>query len=137
MKPFIRLLFFTLFLLAISSCSDSSLPLSTPTLIPSRYSRISDSAEKIEPASDHLPPVLHSPDWEEPVPMPGPINTAGGEDRLSSQPMGKRFIFSRDFSEYTILDISLYRIPVCCISRLADLLQSPLLRHLHPRVQDR
>jgi len=93
MKPFIRLLFFTLFLLTISSCSDSSLPLSTPTLIPSRYSRISDSADKIEPANDHYPPKLHSPDWEEPVPMPGPINTAGGEDSPFITPNGKTFYF--------------------------------------------
>jgi hypothetical protein len=93
MKPFIRLLFFTLFLLTISSCSDSSLPLSTPTLIPSRYSRISDSAEKMEPANDHYPPVLHSSDWEEPVPMSGPINTAGGEDSPFITPNGKTFYF--------------------------------------------
>lgn len=93
MKPFFRLLFFTLFLLTISSCSDSSLPLSTPTLIPSRYSRISDSAEKMDPANDHYPPVLHSPDWEEPVPMPGPINTAGGEDSPFITPNGKTFYF--------------------------------------------
>jgi len=93
MKPSIRLLLLTLFLLTLSSCSDSSLPLSTPTLVPSRYSRISDSAEKMEPATDRLPPILHSPDWEEPIPMAGPINTAGGEDSPFITPDGKTFYF--------------------------------------------
>ncbi len=93
MKPYIRLMFLTFFLLTLSSCSDSSQPPSTSTLVPSRYSRIGQSAEKMGPASDHHPPVLHSPDWEDPVPMPGPINTAGGEDSPFITPDGKTFYF--------------------------------------------
>jgi len=93
MKPYIRLILLTFFLLTLSSCSDSSQPLSTSTLVPSRYSRAGDSAEKMEPASDHHPPVLHSPDWEDPVPMSGLINTAGGEDSPFITPDGKTFYF--------------------------------------------
>jgi hypothetical protein len=82
-----------LFLLALVSCSEPSLPSATSTPVPSRYSRINDSTEKMEPATDRLPPVLHSPDWEAPVPMPGPINTAGGEDSPFITPDGKTFYF--------------------------------------------
>lgn len=93
MKSFFQLSLITLFLLTLSSCSDSPLPPSTPTFIPSRSSRIADNAEKMGPANDHHPPVLHSQDWEEPIPMPGPINTAGGEDSPFITPNGKTFYF--------------------------------------------
>jgi hypothetical protein len=61
--------------------------------MPSRYSRINDSAEKMVPETDRLPPVLHSSDWEAPIPMPGPINTVGGEDSPFITPDGKTFYF--------------------------------------------
>ncbi len=93
MKSFFQLSLITLFLLTLSSCSDSPLPPSTPTPIPSRSSRIADNAEKMGPANDHHPPVLHNQDWEEPIPMPGPINTAGGEDSPFITPDGKTFYF--------------------------------------------
>lgn len=35
---------------------------------------------KRAPAGDQHPPVLHSPDYEQPVPLPYPVNTAGAED---------------------------------------------------------
>jgi len=93
MKSFFQLSLIILFLLTLSSCSDSPLPPSTPTLVPSRSSRIADGAEKMLPANDHHPPMLHSQDWEEPIPMPGPINTAGGEDSPFITPAGKTFYF--------------------------------------------
>jgi len=45
-----------------------------------RESKIPSTQEKLTPATDLLPPILHSDEYEEPVPMPYPINTAGAED---------------------------------------------------------
>lgn len=44
-----------------------------------RYAAIPSGARKITPEMDLSPPILHSDEFEEPVPLPG-INTAGGED---------------------------------------------------------
>lgn len=43
------------------------------------------------PETDVFPPVLHSNDWDPPVPMEGPINTAGAEDSPFITPDGSRF----------------------------------------------
>lgn len=45
-----------------------------------RESKIPADAVKMTPALDELPPVMHSSEYESPMPMDGPINTAGGED---------------------------------------------------------
>jgi hypothetical protein len=95
MKRLKRILYTGLFLLPLCSCSESTPPLSTatPTAIPSRYSRISETAEKMGPDNDRLPPIIHSAAWEEPIPMPGPINSPGGEDSPFITPDGKDFYF--------------------------------------------
>lgn len=41
---------------------------------------IPDSAIKMTPETDIFPPILHSNEYEEPVPLSGPVNTAGAED---------------------------------------------------------
>jgi hypothetical protein len=46
----------------------------------SRESTIPSSAEKITPETDAHPPLLYSDEWNEPIPLPPPINTAGAED---------------------------------------------------------
>jgi hypothetical protein len=38
------------------------------------------SAVKMTPETDIYPPILHSNAYEEPIPSPGPVNTAGAED---------------------------------------------------------
>lgn len=45
-----------------------------------RESEIPEDAVKMSPEADMYPPQLHSYQFEEPVPMPGPVNTAGAED---------------------------------------------------------
>jgi hypothetical protein len=45
------------------------------------------------PAEDPFPPILHSDEWREPIPVPGPINTAGGEDSPFITPDGKTLTF--------------------------------------------
>jgi hypothetical protein len=58
----------------------------TPTKFESSYpdvtreEKIPQSAVKMTPDTDVYPPVLHLNDWETPVPLDGPVNTAGGED---------------------------------------------------------
>ena len=45
-----------------------------------REDSIPDDAVKMNPESDNFPPKLHSDEYENPIPMSGPINTAGAED---------------------------------------------------------
>ncbi|RLF30597.1 MAG: hypothetical protein DRN07_08375, partial [Thermoplasmata archaeon] len=58
-----------------------------------REEAIPDDAVKMTPETDVFPPVLHSDAWEEPVPMEGPVNTAGAEDSPFITPDGSTFFF--------------------------------------------
>ncbi|MFC1994153.1 hypothetical protein ACFLVI_02700 [Chloroflexota bacterium] len=53
-----------------------------------RESTIPIDQPKITPEIDLLPPVLHSNAYQEPVPLPYPINTAGAEDSGFIMPDG-------------------------------------------------
>ncbi len=61
--------------------------------IPPRIDTIPSTAVKQTPQGDLYPPILRSDEWESPVPMPGPVNTAGAEDSPFITPDGKRFFF--------------------------------------------
>ena len=54
-------------------------PQETPEL-PTRESAIPEAALKMTPESDIHPPILHSDEWSQPVPLGSVVNTAGGED---------------------------------------------------------
>ncbi|MBN2074115.1 MAG: PD40 domain-containing protein [Dehalococcoidales bacterium] len=56
-----------------------------------RLESIPDDAVKMTPEQDLYPPILHSDEFVKPVPMPWPINTAGGEDSPFIMPDGKIF----------------------------------------------
>ena len=58
-----------------------------------RESKIPDDAVKVTPETDVYPPILHSEEYEEPVPMSDVINTAGGEDSPFILPDGNTFYF--------------------------------------------
>lgn len=58
-----------------------------------RYAKIPVDAVKGTPTTDPYPPYAVSPEWEAPVPMPGPVNTAGGEDSPFITPDGQEFYF--------------------------------------------
>ena len=45
-----------------------------------RENKIPVDALKILPEDDDHPPILHSDEFEEPVPLSYPVNTAGAED---------------------------------------------------------
>ncbi|MBD3348773.1 MAG: hypothetical protein GF400_06215 [Candidatus Eisenbacteria bacterium] len=76
-------------LLLLPGCGTSSGPSEPLT----REESIPDDAVKMTPETDHYPPVIHSAEWEEPVPLPGPVNTAGVEDAPVVTRDGQRFVF--------------------------------------------
>lgn len=83
-------LFFSFFTMAVffGACESP-----TGYEIPTREEKIPDDAIKITPDMDSFPPVLHSPEWESPEPVDGPINTAGLEDSPFITPDGRNFYF--------------------------------------------
>jgi len=68
--------FFVMFILILVTASGCIQPQTTIH----REDTIPSSAVKYTPADDLFPPVLHDSSWEDPVPVPGDINTAGAED---------------------------------------------------------
>ena len=58
-----------------------------------RASAIPSDAVKMTPATDLFPPVLHSSEWSEPVPLSSAINTAGAEDSPFILPDGSALYF--------------------------------------------
>ncbi len=58
-----------------------------------RETKIPLDAVKMTPTTDAFPPVLHSKAYEDPIPVPYPINTAGAEDSPFITPEGDAFYF--------------------------------------------
>jgi len=56
-----------------------------------RESKVPPQQVKMTPELDLMPPILHSSEYEKPVPMPYPINTAGAEDSGFMIPDGNTF----------------------------------------------
>lgn len=66
----------------------------------SREDTIHEDAVKITPETDLFPPIMHSYDWYDPIPLIGSVNTAGGEDSPFI-PVGQNklfFFFTPDVS---------------------------------------
>jgi hypothetical protein len=61
--------------------------------LPSRESKIPTDAVKMTPATDANPVKSLSADYENPVPLPAPVNTAGGEDSPFILPDGNTLYF--------------------------------------------
>lgn len=59
----------------------------------SRKEAIPENAIKMNPGKDVFLPVVHSDEWMQPIPMEGPINTAGAEDAPVISPDGNTFLF--------------------------------------------
>lgn len=100
----------------MTSTPSISLPapsLTSPSAIipnrPEREALIPAEAVKMSPGNDENPPILHSSDYEPPVPVPGQVNTAGAEDSVFITPDGNTmyFFFTPDVNvpvEKQILD---------------------------------
>jgi hypothetical protein len=67
-------------------------PSANPTT-PDRLSALPADAAKGNPLDDPLPPISHSDSWSQPIPLPGPINTAGAEDSPFIAPDGSILFF--------------------------------------------
>ncbi|MCJ7716460.1 MAG: hypothetical protein MUO54_08070 [Anaerolineales bacterium] len=83
-KELIILSTILLFALILTGCETKLEPL----VLPERESLISSDAVKMSPENDPLPPVLLSDEYEEPVPLPFPVNTRGAEDSAFVMPDG-------------------------------------------------
>ena len=59
----------------------------------SRAEAIPPGAVKVTPATDALPPQMHSAAYQKPVPLGDAINTAGGEDSAFVMPDGNTLYF--------------------------------------------
>lgn len=86
-------------LILTTGCASTPAPAPTPKPVPvsetkrTRAEAIPASAIKMTPASDTLPPKLHSAEFQEPIPLSSAINTAGGEDSAFIMPDGKTLYF--------------------------------------------
>ena len=81
--------------------STGSAPQATPAATAvDRQSRIPAQASKMGPDTDEHPPLVTSSGFEPPVPVPGLVNTAGGEDSPFILPNGNTlyFFFTPDVS---------------------------------------
>ena len=58
-----------------------------------RLEAIPADAVKQSPQADEYPPILHSSEWSDPVPLPAPINTAGAEDSPFIAPDGRLYVW--------------------------------------------
>jgi hypothetical protein len=58
-----------------------------------RQDKIPSDISKRSPQTDKHLPVLHSSDYEQPIPLPEPVNTAGAEDSPFILPDGKTLYF--------------------------------------------
>jgi hypothetical protein len=73
----------------MSACSEPpGQPLPSPTSPLNREEMIPSGQEKITPETDIYPPKSETDEYEDPVPLPHPINTAGAEDSAFITPDG-------------------------------------------------
>jgi hypothetical protein len=79
-----------LFSLLLAACgTKGAIPLETVD----RLDSLPPDAVKIKPQDDPHPPVMHDPGYSDPIPVPSPINTAGGEDSPFILPSGDVLYF--------------------------------------------
>ena len=58
-------------------------------IMPSRASKIPLNKSKMSPETDNNPPKSYSEEYLDPIPVPGKVNTAGGEDSAFIMPDGE------------------------------------------------
>lgn len=88
MKKVFSFLFVTVALILIGGGCEK-----TPVELPTRESKIPTDAVKITPATDASPVKSLSAEYENPIPLPAPVNTAGGEDSPFILPDGQTLYF--------------------------------------------
>ncbi len=58
-----------------------------------RQAALPSDIQKQSPSTDQYPPILHSSEFEKPIPVPGGVNTSGGEDSAFIMPDGQTLYF--------------------------------------------
>jgi hypothetical protein len=79
-----------LFILLAAGCDQ----IESPVQILPREDKIPSGQEKVTPENDIYPPILHSLDYEQPIPVPGYANLAGAEDSPFVTPDGNTLYFT-------------------------------------------
>ncbi|MFA5077455.1 MAG: hypothetical protein WC488_03440 [Candidatus Micrarchaeia archaeon] len=79
--------------ITLNHTNDDSSGNSTTEPLPARESKIPLDIAKVMPSEDVYPPIMHSDEWEAPVPAPGMVNTAGAEDSAFATPDGSTLYF--------------------------------------------
>ncbi len=82
----------TILVLALAlACADNGDPSVHPQV--DREDKLPADIAKVLPGEDHHPPILHSNEFEEPFPLPWPVNTSGAEDSPFILPDGNTLYF--------------------------------------------
>jgi hypothetical protein len=84
------LLFLVLTCTFLCGCTDTPSRDEAP---PDRQNAIPEGAIKITPETDSFPPILHSSEFEPPLPLSDAVNTAGAEDSPFITPDGETLYF--------------------------------------------
>jgi len=97
-----------LFILVIAGCHTTDHSITEYPII-DREEKIPVDIIKRNPETDPNPPILHSSEFTQPIPLPYPVNTAGAEDSPFILPDGNKlyFFFTPDVRvppEKSILD---------------------------------
>jgi hypothetical protein len=89
----IALALFALLVMASWACASTAASNAVPTPGGDRLNAIPADAVKQTPEDDVYPPVLHSSEYSDPIPLPGPVNTAGLEDSPFVAPDGRFYFY--------------------------------------------
>ena len=79
-------------LLSATLSCDAPQAATTIATVP-RQDAIPSDIQKVTPPTDEHPPILHSPDFLQPEPVTGGVNTAGAEDSAFVTPDGEALYF--------------------------------------------
>jgi len=84
-----RLIIFSIVIILVAGCQPS------PPVVPSIpiTDAVPSDAVKFTPEMDSAPPILHSDEWQQPVPLPGAPTTAGLEDSPFITPDGSTLYY--------------------------------------------
>ncbi|HCU58157.1 MAG TPA: hypothetical protein DF984_08065 [Anaerolineaceae bacterium] len=83
----LRKVYFAVILL-LAACSPAAYaPEDYPEV--DRLAALPADTRKVSPDTDLFPPILHSDEYEQPVPLSGAVNTSGGEDSPFIMPDGE------------------------------------------------
>jgi hypothetical protein len=77
-------------LVLVGGCNYETAQPPSPTPAPDRESLIPESQTKMTPDSDIYPVRSETDEYEDPVPLPYPVNTAGAEDSAFMMPDGNK-----------------------------------------------